>query len=407
MERACSERFREQVERGLDAVGGEPDEEAFDGILDAASAAAAVRALAHGERDAVLLRVMPALPDREGDFAPRPVDPRWLRVERGGGVRVAPLRGPEAGSGDAPRRTPRALRFDAIEVEVPGAKTPVRALARLSLSLGDDVELVVAERLGPSVALAKSGVSALARELGELFALEASGTASLAAESRSSGREPSAGESQGDAAASAPIDGGRRAKQLARFSLRFEGDVAVLRDHDSAGPREGVRRNFGLALGFSIAALPLWALVVREVSRGSVGGALGFGAVAAVLTLAAYAFAGVARFAAKYQASSKPLMWVGADRFVVAPWVDREGAVDRRPEGRLGAAISLRELHGASVQLRDGAFAIELATEHGPIDAMSGLDEAGAAFWCHVLDRALKDAADPLVPAKRRVKRAA
>src|SRR5262249_22318297 len=108
-----------------------------------------------------------------------------------------------------------------------------------------------------------------------------------------------------------------------------------------------------------------------------------------------YAFLGVARFSARYRASSAPLAAVGRDRIVVAPWVGRDGAVDARPEGRLGAAMPLGEVRAAGPERRGAAVAVELATDHGPIDAMVCPDEAAAALWCAVLDRVLDEARHP------------
>src|SRR6185437_13933980 len=87
------------------------------------------------------------------------------------------------------------------------------------------------------------------------------------------------------------------------------------------------------------------------------------------------------------------------DRIVVLPWVARNGAVDARPEGRLGAAIPLVEVRSATPKRRGGegeaTVAAELDTDHGPIDTMICPDEASAAFWCAVLDRLVDEARHP------------
>ena len=42
-----------------------------------------------------------------------------------------------------------------------------------------------------------------------------------------------------------------------------------------------------------------------------------------------YAFVGVARFSARYRATSAPLVAVGRDRIIVLPWVARRLTVPR------------------------------------------------------------------------------
>ena len=112
---------------------------------------------------------------------------------------------------------------------------------------------------------------------------------------------------------------------------------------------------------------------------------------AALFTLGAVAFLGVARFSMAYAATSEPLVAIGVGRIMVAPWVSRSGAVMMHPEGRFGAGIVLGEVRGVSVQDRKGQHAVEVATDHGPIDALLTEDANVAQYLCGALSRALDD----------------
>lgn len=163
-------------------------------------------------------------------------------------------------------------------------------------------------------------------------------------------------------------------KEVGRFTLSFEGDFLVLRDHRSAGPRGSAARFRAIAIGCAVPALALAIVAglslrtyLSEPGHG-IGPSLGFGAVALVLGIAAFAFFEVARYAAAYRAESSPLAWFSDDRVVVGPWVDRNGAIDTRPEGRLGAAIRTGEITAAVVREREGVWAVVLETAHGPME---------------------------------------
>jgi hypothetical protein len=186
-----------------------------------------------------------------------------------------------------------------------------------------------------------------------------------------------------------PLGDPLAAAVLARFSLRTEGSRVVLRDWDSAGPRTSAARNAWIGAALMVAAAAGGYALWRA------GAAVAAGIVAALLALAGYAFLTVARFSARYRATSAPLVAVGRDRIAVLPWVSRDGAVDVRPEGRLGAAIALGEVRGASPQPRKGGVAVELDTDHGPIDVMVCPSAAAAERWCAVLDRVIDEARHP------------
>src|SRR4030095_4367893 len=102
----------------------------------------------------------------------------------------------------------------------------------------------------------------------------------------------------------------------------------------------------------------------------STGAILGVGALAALVTLTAYAFFGVGRFGRRYAAGSSPVGWGGEGRITAMPWVARDGRVDLRPEGRYGASIPLAEVREVRVRPREKLFAVELDSEHGPIDLL-------------------------------------
>jgi hypothetical protein len=192
------------------------------------------------------------------------------------------------------------------------------------------------------------------------------------------------------------------ASALARFALRSEGDRLVLRDHGSTGPRASARRKAVFGLVLMVVAVALWLQTARAFLQHDRNLTLGALSAALLVTLTGYGFLGVARFALRYAARSVPLLWAGRDRFVIAPWVNHAGAVDRLPEGRLGAAIALEEVRGVAVLERDEHVAIEIDTDHGPMDAPAIQDEATARFFAEAIRRALADMAHPKARASAR-----
>lgn len=188
--------------------------------------------------------------------------------------------------------------------------------------------------------------------------------------------------------------------------MRPEAEPLVLRDHASAGPRSSATRNVVIGLVLLAVAVPLWIQVARSASAGESNVAIGLGAAAALISLTAYAFLGVARFSARYVARSSPLLWLTRDRFVVAPWVDRAGAIDLKPEGRFGAAIPVGELSEVRVCARGDLWSVELDTEHGPIDVMIAPTEEVARYWAAVITRAMASVRHPGGPSARQRLRA-
>lgn len=385
--------FSIEVARSLALLGegvGSLASPAADGLLDPGGAARSLGALPAG--GSLLLRAAPELREEAKGYAALPEDPAWALIARGSSeVSVAPLRATEEASG-ARRAKARAVAVLTREepcCDSPSCKlTRTAAAAWLELEGGGDrgSRLLVAEARDFDAEAARDAVrgvaSALARALG--VPLQVGGEAVDAAE------EAVAGE--GDAGARG---GAWTAGDLARFALRSEGDRIVLRDYASRGPRETARRTLFIGLVLLAVALGLWALFAARVQAGDQGMSVALGALAALVSLTSYAFLGVGRFAVSYAAASSPLVAMGRDRVIVAPWVSRRGEVDLRPEGRLGAAIPIGEVQGVSVLDRDGKKVVELATDHGPIDALEHEDAALAELVCEALRRSLDQVRHP------------
>ena len=383
--------FSIEVARSLALLGegvGSLASPAADGLLDPGDAARSLRALPAG--GSLLLRAAPELREEAKGYAALPEDPAWALIARGSSeVSVAPLRANEeaAGARRAKARAVAVLTREEPCCDSPSCKlTRTAAAAWLELEGGGDRRLLVAEARDFDAEAARDAVrgvaSALAWALG--VPLQVGGEAVDAAE------EAAAGE--GDAGARG---GAWTAGDLARFALRSEGDRIVLRDYASRGPRETARRTLFIGLVLLAAALGLWALFATRVQAGDQGMSVALGALAALVSITAYAFLGVGRFAVSYAEASSPLVAMGRDRVVVAPWVSRRGEVDLRPEGRLGAAIPIGEVQGVSVLDRDGKKVVELATDHGPIDALEHEDAALAELVCEALRRSLDQVRHP------------
>ncbi|WP_437284020.1 hypothetical protein [Sorangium sp. So ce406] len=418
--------FDAEVARALRSLGADSSAPALDPLGDPAGAARALSA----EGDApLLLRVAPELGaaqrDKEAAFGPPPRDPVWLRFERGASVlRVAPLRladagQPRSGAGSADGAggagEPAAEPRDAVRVEVTSEQRPccgAPTCTRERTHVAAWLALAPAPAGAGRAAAAQRLLIAEARDLeaARAEALVEAVAAPLAAALRvplqtARGTEPP------DAVAPRPLPEpapapALAAAALARFAIRSEGELFVLRDHASHGPRGSATRNALIGGALLLLALALWIQVMRSVAAGDSGIAIGVGSAAALLSLAGYAFLGVARFSSRYAARSSPVASFGAGRFVVAPWVSRTGAIDLRPEGRLGAAISAGEVHAVQVQPRGDGFAVEIDTDHGPIDALLTDREDVARYWRDAMDRAVASVRHPGGPSARQRLRA-
>jgi hypothetical protein len=211
--------------------------------------------------------------------------------------------------------------------------------ARVLLRLEDKSELCVGERLARSAEEAEAELNELAELLrGRLL-----------------------GAAAGDKPAAPPA--------LPRFSFAREGDVVVLRDYENLGPRSRTTRFWVMAALLLLGAGG--AVMLTLQARGAeapLTTVLGYVVLAAVLFVGSFAMSQIAAHAAKYKATHTPLAWFGDDRVVVQPWLSRAGHVDRRPEGRLGAAVVTAELDEVVVIEREGLQAVTLTGPHGAIE---------------------------------------
>jgi hypothetical protein len=383
--------FDEEVKAAIDLLGAQPRDAFVDLLADPGRGCQALDALAEGE--GVVIRAAPELGAAAPGYAPPPVDPVWVRVMRGAReVGTASLRG-DAG------QVRRARRVDLDERPEPCCDAPgcerrkVHAAAWLVLEprekKGPDERLLVAEQRvdeGQEPDDARAAASRLADALD--VPIERGGEALEIA--KGPAPEP----------VGPPLPPGA----LARYGIRSEGDErVVLRDLASAGPRTSASRTLWIGVALALVAAMFWYQLARALGAGGErGAAIAYGTLGALFSIATYAFLGVARFAARYTARSSPLVAVGRDRLVVLPWVSRDGAVDLGPEGRLGAAIPLGEVRAASVAPRADRWAVELDTDHGPIDALVADGEDAAALWCAALDRAIEEARHPRAGATAR-----
>jgi len=394
MPAAPNSSFEEGVSRALASIGAAPSDLGLDALAAPAAVAAALGRLDAGEP--FLLRVAPPLGEGNETHGPPPAPPLWVRASCGSpSLRTAPLSLDEA----APPATPRAARILVEQTDGPccdaSSCTGRRSLAFVWLVLeghapaGHPPRLLVAEAVDLDAARALTRVRPVAAALAR--ALEVPIEPDDAA-------EPAPRSTQ----EALPAEGLLPARALARFAMRSEGERLVLRDHGSTGSRAAARRKAILGLVILVVAIALWIQTAHAFQGGDRNLTLGAGAGALLLTVASYGFLGVARFASRYAARSVPVLWAGRDRFVIAPWVSHTGAVDRLPEGRLGAAIALEELRGVVVCRRDELAAIEIDTDHGPMDALAVEDEAVARFFAEAIRRALADMAHPSTRASAR-----
>ncbi|WP_437972770.1 hypothetical protein WMF11_26975 [Sorangium sp. So ce295] len=396
--------FEAEVARALRSLEADSSVSALDPLGDPAGAARALSA--EGGGAPLILRAAPELGalrrEQDTGFGPAPRDPVWLRIERGASVlRLAPLRlagarhaRPEAGGAGEGTAEPR----DAVGVQVISERRPCCGAATctrertyvaawLALAAPVPARATAARRL--LVAEAQDLEAAPAEALVEAVAAPLAAALGVPLET-ARGTEPPGAIAPRPLPEPAPTPPpALPAAALSRFAIRSEGELLVLRDYASHGPRGSAARNALIGAALLLAALAFWIQVMRSVSAGESGIAIGVGSAAALLSLAGYAFLGVARFSSRYAARSAPVVSFGPGRFVVAPWVSRTGAIDLRPEGRLGAAISAGEVRDIRVLPRGDRFAVEIETDHGPIDALLTEREDVARYWRDVMDRAV------------------
>lgn len=384
-------RFADEVKAALEMLGGSERDPVVDFLADPGRAARALDALAEG--DGLVLRAAPALGAAVAGYGPVPADPVWLRVMRGAReIGQAALRG---GSG----QVRRAIKVELDEEEIACCDAPSCDRKRLCAAAWLVLEgaekrapkerfLIAEQRLLAGEGRAPDAVQTVASKLAK----------ALGVPLERGGESIEVEETDIEPLAEAPDR-----LRLARFALRSEGARVVLRDLASVGPRETAKRNGLIGGALMLIALALWLQLLRARGLGaSTGTLIAYGVAAALLSLTGYAFVGVARFSGKYNARSNPLAAVGRDKLIVSPWVGRDGAVDERPEGRLGAAIPLGEVRLASVKRRGALSTIEIDTDHGAIDALRCDDEATARLFCAALNRAIDEARHPRAGASAR-----
>ncbi len=371
--------FERTAETSLAALGADPAGDALDGWSDPVGAAEALGAL--GDQGSVVLRAAFDLPASANGAGPEPAAPWWIRVTKGSPeIRTCPAAG-------ASKEACESRRVTRVVVECsPLPDGGDGAVARASLALDRKPgaampKLLVAEAWARTQDLAIARVRPVASRLARALSVPAS------LPQTSSGDEPEAPADEPSATVHVA------ARALARFSLRGEGPRLVLRDFASRGPREGA--GLHLVIGLVLAALAAGAWTMFARSAGAAGPtaavSLAWLGGSALISLGAVAFLGVARFAMRYAADSEPLVAIGAGKIMVAPWVSRTGAVMVDPEGRFGSGIDLGEVRGVSVQDRKGRHALEVATDHGPIDALLTDDPTVARYFAAALARTFED----------------
>ncbi len=382
--------FERIAETSLAALGADPAGDALDAWSDPLGAAEALGALA--DRGSLVLRAAFELPPSSNGAGPEPAAPWWLRVTKGS-AEVSTC--PAAGASKDACETRRVTRVVVEIAPLPDGGEGVVARASLALDRkpgGAMPKLLIAEAWARTEDVAIARVRPVASRLARILSVPASLPASSAA-----------GE-EGDAPVAEPAPAVHiPARSLARFSLRSEGPRLVLRDFASRGPREGAGLHLVIGLVLAGLAAGCWAMFAR--SAGELGPtasmSLAWLGGSALVTLGAVAFLGVARFAMRYAAESAPLVAIGSGKVMVAPWVSRTGAVMNDPEGRFGSGIDLGEVRGVSVQDRKGLHALEVATDHGPIDALLTDDLNVARYLAAALSRAFDDLRPEVGPNAR------
>jgi hypothetical protein len=372
------------IARVIAALGGPADDPVVDFLVDPGAGCHAIDAIA--ERQGIVVRVAPDLTDSAtASHGPVPRAHLWVRVMRG-----AREVGLASGGGDGWVRRAEHVAIEEHEESCCDAPACDRRRRHAAVWL---VLEPIAEKDAPDrLLIAEQRLLVVgADEPQTALAVGARFAAALGVPLRR-GRDdavPAGGELPPALRPLVPAD------DLARFALRSEGERVVLRDWESAGPRASAARNAWIGASLLVAAAGAWYEVWRSIGADASGAAIAAGTAAALLTLAGYAFVGVARFSARYRAACAPLVAVGKDRIIVLPWVGRDGAVDKRPEGRLGAAIPLSEVRGAQAGPRANGFSVEVDTDHGRIDAMVCPSRPLAELWAMVLDRVVDEARHP------------
>lgn len=345
------------VSSALEALGLPADVEAFDGWLEPTTLAAALAS----ERAEVLMRVGGELAMAEDGFAAVPGDPMFMVVGRDTTLRLRALRG------EVTNATALSVRVDAIdEACCDSAKCSARKhVHRVWLELDGGATLLLGESLEPT-GIARVGL-ALGRRLGIAIA----------------GCDPAP---TGEPTPGKPLS----AQALARWTLRREGSLFVLRDHASLGPREQAAREW-LATGvLAVVAAVAWVAAHAAYRHQNYENLAIMAAIGVVLTLAAYAMFHIAAHSARYRARSEALFFAARDRFVIAPWHSRTGAVNEKLEGRYGAALRATDLESIEVIADETGYTLRANSNHGPYDIGTLESEEQARAWRNAMQRLME-----------------
>lgn len=371
--------FAEDLKRAAGLLAGPEDEHVVDFLADPAGAYHALDALrADG---GIVVRAAPELGVGGQGYGPSPVDPVWVRLTHGAReLGTTTLRGTTGSVRRAARVSIEELETSCCDAATcRGTRTSTSVwlvLEGMGKDAGEERLLVAHDQtLGGRSRTARAIGMRLAKTIDVPLHVEGSDDSS-------------------DDKLPGTIGPALRRADIARFALRREGDRVVLRDFATAGPKSASGQTAVIGIGLALGAGLAWFQLVRVLTTGGDGG-FAIGGLAALLTVAAYTFFGVARFSAKYRALSTALVAVGRDQLIVLPWVARDGAVDARPEGRLGAAVPLGDVRRACPVPRGNGVAIEIDTDHGPFDATICESEESARVWAAALNRVLDESRHP------------
>lgn len=351
-----------------------------DAHLDLAGATAAVRGGAP-----FWLRALPeGAAAVEDGYGPAPTAARWLRATPGRAeLDPASEAAAEGAAGGAVHVASIAVVTEGVTWGTSAAPF-TKVVARVVLECAG-ARLVVAAAIADAEEGAREVVSPFAAALATALGVPSSGAGDRAtAAYRGAGDDPGA----------AP--GVALAPSLVRFTLGWEGDRLVLRDAASRGPRESAAVWLAVIAGSLVGAGLAAASLRSAVASGAPWTSIALRAgIVVVFALGAFAFFHVARHALRYRAPATPIAVFADDRVVVAPWLRRDGAIDRRPEGRYGAGVRVAEVRQVHVIAKSGGHVVSLETEHGPIDVADLADPARAEALRAAVERALTGVASP------------
>lgn len=354
--------LHDDVHGALSELGLELDSPAHDGWLAPGTLARA----AAGEAPLVL-RAGVAQGDAAERRTPAPTPLWWLRSDGGRQLRAIPMRGGHERELIAQRlRLERAAELccDAPKCEAE------RTVGQLWLDLdGEPNRLLVAEVQGHQDEI--DALSGVGRALAGRLSVDAEGLS----------EQGSVPEPEGP-----PID----ARRLCRWSLRREGEHFVVRDHAKLGPQEGVPREIAILAAMAVVFAASWYATWASYVAGRHTTAAIAGATALVMTFFVLTMAQIVRHSMAYRGKDEALMWIARDQLVVAPWHDRDGAIDTGTAGRYGASIPLSELASIDLVELPGGRALRCDTAHGLIDIGVLEDEEQAERWLAALRRLVR-----------------